>query len=94
MFLLAFCFIYERDGDNEVLSEATTQEVAVVETVGIDDPPGGIVTTMLDETLGGLDRLDSLLHARALASWATSCERAVMLHVNVEFNILDDWGQR
>ena len=88
-----FYFIYDGDWDDELLREAMMQEVAIVETMSIDDPLGGIVTTMLNETLSGLDRLDSLLHARVLASRATSCKRAVILHVNVEFNILDNWGQ-
>ena len=73
MFLLAFCVIYDGDWDDEVLREATTQEVAVVEAVGVDNPPG-VVAAMLDETLSSLSGLNPLLHTRALTSQATSSE--------------------
>ena len=90
--LLVFCRVYDGIWDNKVLREATTQEVAVVKTMGVDDPPGGFVTAMLDETLGGLSGFDSLLHTRAFTGWAAFSEQAVMLHVEVKFDILDDGG--
>ena len=57
-----------------------------METVGVDNPPGDV--TMLDEALGGLGGLDSLLHARTLSSWAAPGKLAVVLDVEVKFNIL------
>ena len=66
------------------------QEVAIVEAVGVDNPPGDIV--MLDEALSGLGGLNSLLHARTLAGWATPSKRAVVLDIEVKFNILDSRG--
>ena len=87
--LLAFRRVHDGGRGNEVLREATTQEVAVVKTMSVDDPPGGFVAAMLNETLSGLDRFDSLLHTRAFTGRATSSERAIMLHVEVKFYILD-----
>ena len=92
VFLLAFGRIYDGDWDNKLLRETTTQEVTIVETVHVDDPLGSFVAVMLDETLGGLGGLDSLLHTRALTSWAASSKQAVMLHIKIKFNILDDWS--
>ena len=60
-----------------------------MEAVNIDDPPGDIA--MLDEALGFLGGLDSLLHSRAAAGWAAPCKGAVVLSVEVKFNILGDW---
>jgi hypothetical protein len=66
--------------------------MAVVEAVGINNPPGDVA--VLDETFGGIGGLDSLLHARTLAGWGAPSKRAVMLDVEVEFNILDNSGER
>ena len=63
-----------------------------MEAVGVDNPPGDV--TVLDETFGGIGGLDSLLHARALAGWGAPSKRAVMLDVEVKFNILDGSGER
>ena len=60
VFLHTFCRIYDRGWENKVLRKGATQKVPVVETVGVDNPPGGVVDTMLDEALGGLRRFYAL----------------------------------
>ena len=64
------------------------QEMTTVEAMSINDPLGNI--TMLDKALGGFRGLDSLLHTRALASWSTPCEQAIMLGIEIKFNVLDN----
>ena len=90
MFLLAFHGVCDGDWNDNVLREATVQEVAIVEAVGVDNPPGDVA--MLDEALSGLGGLNLLLHMRALASWAAPSKRAVVLDIEVKFNILDSRG--
>ncbi len=57
-----------------------------MEAVGVDDPPGDV--TVFNEGLGGLGGHNSLLHARAFAGWAAPSEQAVVLDVEVKFDIL------
>jgi hypothetical protein len=61
-----------------------------VKAVSVDNPPGDV--TVLDVTLGGIGGLDSLLCARAFASGGTPCKLAVVLHIKIEFNILNNRG--
>jgi hypothetical protein len=65
--------------------------MAVMETVSVDNPPGDIA--MLDEALGGFERFDSFLHTRTLAGWGAPGEGAVVLNIEIKFNILDTLGQ-
>ena len=90
VFLLAFHRVCDGDWNNDVLREATAQEMAIVETVGVDNPPGDVA--MLDEALSGLGGLNLLLHAGTPAGWAAPSKRAVVLDIEVKFNILDSRG--
>lgn len=92
VFLLTFCGVYNWNWNNEISWEAATQEVTIMETVGIDNPPGDI--TMFDEALGGLRGLNSFLHARTFAGRAALSEQTIVLDVEVKVNILDNQCQR
>ena len=60
-----------------------------MKTVGVDNPLRDVA--MLDEDFDGFGGLDSLLYARTLTSWGTSSEWAVVLDIEVKFNILEIW---
>ena len=63
--------------------------MAVVKAVSVDYPPRDIA--VLDEALGGLRGPYSFLYARTLAGRSAPSEQAVVLDVEVKFNILDSY---
>ena len=59
-----------------------------MKAMSVDDPPGDVA--MLDETISGIRRLDSFLYTRTLPGWGALSGWAVVLDIEVKFNILDN----